>query len=134
VLSRKWMSGATPLAFTAWQLTAGGLILMPVALSIEPALPAWQIGHLGALAYLGLIGAALTYCLWFRGLERLGPTTLSLLALLSPVTAVGIGWALLDQTLSAMQVLGVLVVLTSVGIGQQAAAPRPVPPRHARGA
>ena len=38
VLSRKWQPDAPLLAFTAWQLTAGGLLLLPVALWLEPAL------------------------------------------------------------------------------------------------
>jgi probable blue pigment (indigoidine) exporter len=122
VLSRKWQSGVAPLTFTAWQLTAGGLVLLPLALLSEPPLPSLEAGHLWALVYLGLMGAALTYFLWFRGLARLGHATVSLLALLSPVTAVGIGWFVLDQSLTVSQCFGVLVVLCSVAWGQQVAA------------
>ena len=121
VLSRKWQSGVAPLTFTAWQLTSGGLVLLPLALLSEPPLPNLEGGHLGALVYLGLIGAALTYFLWFRGLARLGHATVSLLALLSPVTAVGIGWFALDQSLTVAQCFGVLVVLFSVAWGQRVA-------------
>lgn len=127
VLSRKWQSGVAPLTFTAWQLTSGGLVLLPVALLSEPPLPSLEAGHLGALVYLGLIGAALTYFLWFRGLARLGHATVSLLALLSPVTAVGIGWFALDQILTVAQCFGVLVVLFSVAWGQRVAS-RPEAP------
>ena len=127
VLSRKWQSGVAPLTFTAWQLTAGGLVLLPMALLSEPPLPSLESGHLGALVYLGLIGAALTYFLWFRGLARLGHATVSLLALLSPVTAVGIGWLALDQSLTVAQCFGVFVVLVSVAWGQQVAS-RPETP------
>lgn len=122
VLSRKWLSNVGPLTSTAWQLTSGGLVLLPMALLIEPAWPKLEVGHIGGLAYLGLIGAALTYFLWFRGLARLGPATLSLLALLSPAAAVCLGWLLLQQTLTPLQALGALVVLGSIGLGQQAAA------------
>jgi probable blue pigment (indigoidine) exporter len=121
VLSRKWQFGVAPLTFTAWQLTAGGLVLLPMALLSEPPLPTLEAGHLGGLVYLGLIGAALTYFIWFRGLARLGPATVSLLALLSPVTAVGIGWLALDQSLTTVQCFGVLVVLLSVAWGQRVA-------------
>ncbi|MBX3608336.1 MAG: EamA family transporter [Hydrogenophaga sp.] len=127
VLSRKWQAGVAPLTFTAWQLTAGGLLLLPMALLSEPPLPPLQAAHVGGLVYLGLVGAALTYFLWFRGLARLGPATVSLLALLSPVTAVGIGWLALGQTLSPVQQVGVLVVLGSVAWGQSVAA-RPTGP------
>lgn len=122
VLSRKWQADTAPLTFTAWQLTAGGLVLLPLALALEPAWPAFELRHLGALAYLGLVGAALTYFLWFRGIARLGPSTAALLALLSPVSAVAIGWVLLDQRLTVVQGIGVVVVLASVAAGQWVAA------------
>lgn len=125
VLSRRWQGDTTPLTFTAWQLTAGGLVLLPVALALEPAGPALELRHLGGLVYLGGLGAAVTYALWFRGIARLGPSVTALLALLSPVTAVAIGWALLDQHLSALQGVGALVVLASVAVGQWVAS-RPV--------
>ncbi|WP_337243278.1 EamA family transporter, partial [Proteus faecis] len=68
VLSRRWQPPVTPLTFTAWQLTAGGAVLLPFALLFEPALPLLTgINFLG-LAYLTLIGGALTYIFWFRGL------------------------------------------------------------------
>lgn len=134
VLSRKWQSGVAPLTFTAWQLTAGGLVLLPLALLSEPPLPSLEAGHLGALVYLGLMGAALTYFLWFRGLARLGHATVSLLALLSPVTAVGIGWFVLDQSLTVSQCLGVFVVLCSVAWGQQVASRPETPAFHTEAA
>src|SRR5690349_5088057 len=35
VLTRRWQPPVSPLTFTAWQLTAGGLLLLPVALVLE---------------------------------------------------------------------------------------------------
>ena len=77
--------------------------------------------NLAGLAWLGLIGAALTYAIWFRGVARLEPGAVSMLGLMSPVTAVILGWALLGQSLSATQALGASVVLVSVWLGQAAA-------------
>lgn len=125
VLSRKWQPPVPPLTFAAWQLTAGGVLLLPLALLFEPALPAVAPRHIGGIVYLGLIGAAVTYFLWFRGLARLEPAAVSMLAMMSPVVAVLLGWAVLDQALSPVQVLGVLIVLASVWVGQSAARAKP---------
>src|SRR5690606_23702692 len=119
VLTRKWQPPVSPLTFTAWQLTAGGLILLPVALWFEPALPPLTGANVLGLAYLGLIGAALTYVLWFRGIARLGRATVSPLGFLSPLTAVVLGWWWLGQTLSPTQILGMVVVLGSIWLGQR---------------
>lgn len=92
VLSRRWRPDVSPLTFTAWQLTAGGVLLLPVALLLEPPLPHLTGANILGFAYLGLIGAALTYILWFRGLSRLEPSMVSPLGFLSPTTAVILGW------------------------------------------
>ena len=68
VLTRKWQPSVSLLTFTAWQLTAGGLILVPVVLIFEPPMPDPSASNLFGLVWLGLIGAALTYVIWFRGI------------------------------------------------------------------
>ncbi|MCB1349657.1 MAG: EamA family transporter [Maritimibacter sp.] len=130
VFSRKWQPPVPALTFTGWQLTAGGLLLLPVALVAEPALPPLDLVNIAGLVWLGLIGAAVTYWLWFRGLARIEPAAISMLGLMSPITAVLLGWAWLDQSLAAPQVFGAAVVLASVWFGQ-AAARRPKPDTHA---
>lgn len=119
VLSRRWQPLVSPLTFSAWQLTAGGLLLVPAVLWLEPALPPLTAANLLGFAYLGLIGAALTYILWFRGIARLEPSVVAPLGLLSPVTAVILGWGVLDQSLSPAQAVGMVVVLGSVWLGQR---------------
>ncbi|MDK4714985.1 EamA family transporter [Rhizobium sp. CNPSo 4039] len=120
VLSRRWRLDVSPLTFTAWQLTAGGVLLLPVALLLEPPLPHLTGANILGFTYLGLIGAALTYILWFRGLSRLEPSMVSPLGFLSPTMAVILGWAVLGQQLSPMQIFGIVVVLGSVWLSQRA--------------
>ncbi|MBV6702465.1 EamA family transporter [Kitasatospora aureofaciens] len=128
VLSKRWVSPAPVLATTGWQLTAGGLLLVPVALFAEGAPPSHlTAANLLGYGYLGLIGAALTYGLWFRGVRALPPTSVSFLALLSPVVATALGWLVLGQDLSSLQAVGALIVLGSL-IAAQTQRPRaPVP-------
>lgn len=118
VLTRKWQPPVSPLTFTAWQLTAGGLVLLPVLLWWHPPLPELSARSLAGLVYLGLIGAAGTYILWFRGIARLGPGVVAPLGLLSPVSAVLLGWMVLGQTLSPVQMLGMAVVIGSIVASQ----------------
>jgi len=120
VLTRRWQPPVSPLVFTAWQLTAGGLLLLPLALMIEPTFPLPTPENLLGLAWLGLIGAALTYFFWFRGIARLGPATITAFGFLSPLTAVLLGWAILGQSLTLLQFLGALIVLNSVWLGARA--------------
>ncbi|MFJ5120061.1 EamA family transporter [Kitasatospora sp. NPDC088548] len=127
VLAKRWTSPAPLLATTGWQLTAGGLLLLPVALAVEGAPPSHLTGaNLLGYGYLGLIGAAVAYALWFRGIRALPPTSVTFLGLLSPVVATALGWLALGQDLSPVQALGALIVLGSL-VAAQTQRPRPAP-------
>lgn len=119
VLTRKWQPSVSPLTFTAWQLTSGGILLIPMVLLFEPSLPIPTATNLFGLIWIGLIGAALTYVLWFRGISRIEPAVVSLLGFLSPATAVLLGWLFLDQSLTLVQIVGVVLVLGSIWLGQR---------------
>lgn len=119
VLTRRWQMPASPLAVTAWQLTAGGLLLLPISLVLEPGLPMPTTINIAGILWLGLIGAALTYFFWFRGIARLGPAAVTSLGFLSPLTAVVLGWLLLGQALGPAQAAGAGLVLFSVWLGQK---------------
>ncbi|UWR52307.1 DMT family transporter [Phaeobacter inhibens] len=118
VLSRKWQPPVSLLTFTAWQLTAGGLLLIPVTLWSLPALPQLSAENLLGLAYMSLIGGAATYVLWFRGIARLEPSVVSLLGVLSPLSAVVLGWVFLGEALTAKQAIGAGLALFSLWLGQ----------------
>ncbi|ANK89837.1 MULTISPECIES: EamA family transporter [Rhizobium] len=129
VLSRRWAPPVSNLTFTAWQLTAGGILLVPFALFLEPALPAPSIANIVGIAYLGLIGAAFTYLLWFRGLSRIEPSAVSSLGFLSPVVATLLGWLALGQSLTPVQIAGFALVLAGVWLSQRTMMPlRPIRP------
>ncbi|KUJ70301.1 ABC transporter permease [Streptomyces albus subsp. albus] len=115
VLSKRWTSPAPLLAVTGWQLTAGGLLLLPVALTVEGPPPSSLTGaNLAGYAYLTVIGSAFAYALWFRGIRALPPINVTFLGLLSPVVATTLGWLVLDQRLTATQLLGGLTVLAAL--------------------
>ena len=120
VLSRKWKPPVSLLTFTAWQLTAGGLLLLPFSLWLEPPLPTLSTENILGIAYLGLIGAAFTYVLWFRGIGRMEPSAISTLGFLSPVTALLLGWWVLGQQLNTLQILGFFTVLAGIWLSQVA--------------
>ena len=113
-LSRRWALSLPIVALTGWQLAIGGVVLAPVALIVDP--PLQQVTALQVAGYLWLCvaGAMLAYGLWFRGIGRLSPVAVSAMSLLSPVTAVVLGWIFLGQKIQGMALVGLIVVLASV--------------------
>ncbi|MCL2714940.1 MAG: DMT family transporter [Alphaproteobacteria bacterium] len=120
VLSHHWRPPVSALTFSAWQLTIGGLLLIPVAWLLEPPLPALTLSHITGLLYLSLIGAAFAYVLWLRSLAVLNPPLVASLSFLSPVVAVILGWLLLNQRLTLTQGIGMVVVIGSVWLSRHA--------------
>jgi probable blue pigment (indigoidine) exporter len=118
VLSKRWPPPAPLLATTGWQLVAGGLVLVPVALVVEGLPTALTPANLAGYAYLTVIGSAFAYALWFRGIRALSPTEVTFLGLLSPVVATTLGWLVLGQELTATQALGAAVVLGALVAAQ----------------
>ena len=114
VLTRRWGNPVGPVAFAGWQLTAGGLFLLPLALLVEGAPPRLAPAAIGGYAWLGLVGALLAYTVWFRGIGRLPVTAVSFLTLLSPVVATVLGWTVLGQSLTPIQSIGFVVALAAV--------------------
>lgn len=124
VLTKRWtgrLGRPAPLfAFTAWQLVAGGAILAVLALAVE-GLPSRMTATNGVgFAYLGVVGTALAYTLWFRGIEKLSASAISFLGLMSPVSASILGFVVLGQTYSTSQSIGMALVFTAILLGQTA--------------
>lgn len=131
VLSKKWQPPVGPLTFAAWQLTAGGILLLPMLAFVEPQWSAFSVNNFFGIVYLGLVGAAFTYLLWFRGIAMLNPTSVAILGFLSPLVATLLGWVVLGESLNNAQLLGVGIVLASVFVGQYALRPNRTIPKPA---
>ncbi|MEU6158414.1 EamA family transporter [Streptomyces sp. NPDC047130] len=120
VLGKRWgrPAGAGPLALTGWQLTAGGLVIAPLAVAVEGAPPAIDAAGVAGYGYLALVNTALAYWLWFRGTGRMTATGVTFLVPLSPLTATVLGWGFLGESLTAVQVAGMAVALAATVAGQ----------------
>lgn len=123
VMTKRWgrPEGVGPLAMTGWQLTAGGLMIIPIAVLLEGAPPALDGKAFLGYGYMMLINTGIAYWLWFRGIGQLTATSVTLLGPLSPLTAAVIGWAALGQALTPVQVLGLAIAFGATVAGQLAA-------------
>ncbi|WP_406008908.1 EamA family transporter [Streptomyces sp. NBC_00637] len=120
VLTKRWgrPDGVGPLALAGWQLTAGGLLIAPLAFLVEGAPPALDGRALGGYLYLALANTAVSYWLWFRGIGRLTATQVTFLGPLSPLTAAVVGWAALGQALTPVQLAGMALAFGATVAGQ----------------
>ncbi|MGP5638332.1 EamA family transporter [Brachybacterium tyrofermentans] len=119
VLSKKWRPPVGPIAFAGWQLTAGGLVILPLAVAVEGAPPALDAQAVAGYAWLTLVGGLLAYALWFRGLGRMPAGSAAFLPVLSPLVAAVLGYLVLGEQLTAVQLGGFALALIAVVAAQR---------------
>ncbi len=120
VLTARWASAEPLVAVTAWQLAAGGLLLVPVALLVDGGPPPLDAPALAGFAYVTLVATAVAFVAWFAGLRHLPAGSVGLVGLLNPVTGVLLGTLLAGERFGLQQALGTALVLGGVVLGQQA--------------
>lgn len=114
VLTRRWKPPVGPATFTAWQLTVGGMILLPLALVIEGPLPPQEPVTYAGYAYIIVLASVVAYLCWFSGLAHLQASTVSIIGLLNPLTGLLLGTLLAGEPLSIFQAAGCLLILTGI--------------------
>ncbi|MFF3907667.1 EamA family transporter [Streptomyces sp. NPDC001848] len=119
-LTKRWgrPAGVGAMTFAGWQLTAGGIVLLPAALLTEGVPDRIDGPAMGGYLWLGLVGGLLAYTLWFRGIGALPVTATALLGLLSPLVAAALGVFLLRESFSGVQLIGFVLALAALLAGQ----------------
>lgn len=97
-----------------FQLLGGSGALLLAAFVAGPAAPAASWTLVGILLWLGALGTAVAYSIWYSLLARTRAGTLSAYLFLVPVVALVASTALLGERLDAVQLGGVAAVLLSV--------------------
>src|SRR5690606_14631140 len=118
-LAKRWgrPAGVSAVGFAGWQLTAGGIVLVPVSL-VEGAPSTIDAGGAAGYLWLGVVGGLAAYTLWFRGIGRLPVTSVAMLGLLSPIAAAALGAAVLGETFAPLQLVGFALALAAMLGGQ----------------
>ncbi len=74
----------------------------------------WHAPQWPLFAILGVFGAGLSFFFYIVGLKQTAPTVAAMVALVEPVTAALFGVVVLNESIAALQVLGMAVILTTV--------------------
>jgi drug/metabolite transporter (DMT)-like permease len=126
VYMRRNLVGIPPVVAAAGQLSAGAVLLFPVA-AVTSALGGVALtpARVASIVLLGVLGTGYAYVLSYRVIAELGATTASLVTYIIPVVAVVVGIVVLDEPFEWALVAGGL--LTAVGIAAVNRPRAPVP-------
>jgi drug/metabolite transporter (DMT)-like permease len=117
ILYRDSALAVGPIAFNAVMMLLGGtwLVLGGLATGELPRWE-WRAGGITALVYLAVFGSALAYTAYSWLLKRVPADRVGTFAYVNPAVATALGWAVLGESLSPLQVAGMVVVLLGVAL------------------
>ena len=114
--------GVSALSLTAWQMLAGtvGLVLLAVCVPERPI--AWTTPFVLSLAYNAVLASGLAWLLWSYVVERLPTSVAGLSSLVVPILGVLFAWGVLGEVPSLAEGAG--MALLAVALLIVALAPR----------
>jgi probable blue pigment (indigoidine) exporter len=122
VLTKRWPAPSAPVAATGWQLLLASVLLVPLAAVVEGPPPAFETTHLLGTGYLSIAATGFAFLLWFRGVRALPAAAPPLLGLAAPVTGAAMGWLVLGEALTPVQLVGFAVTVGAIAYGALGAA------------
>lgn len=123
VLFKRRFRGPTIFAASAWQLVGGAAVLGVGAVVIgAPAV--WSPTIVPIVLWLGVIGTAIAYTIFFRLLDRIPAVTVSAYTFLVPLVALVASFFVFGERLSMVQGVGVVAVLGAIYLNAVGGDPR----------
>jgi drug/metabolite transporter (DMT)-like permease len=121
----------TPLETALGSSLVAGVLATTLAVALERppdgllAVPSSGEGWLAVL-WLGVLGTGLAYLFHFRILERWGPTRASLVTYVIPLVAVTLGFVVLGERLTPLELIGAALIIGGVVLVNSSVGQRPL--------
>jgi len=121
VLSKPLLQRYTPLKLTTLTMVIG---TPPLVLVSIPSMKEQNWGSVSSQGWLCLIysfcfAIAIGYVIWYTGVSRIGSARTALYENLVTVVAVAVAWLFLSERMTLLQVLGTVLVLSSLYLARR---------------
>jgi drug/metabolite transporter (DMT)-like permease len=115
VAIKRWGHAADPVTFNAVAMAVGTVSLAALSLGTRETwyVPSWPQG-IGAIVFLALAGSVVTFVTWQWLLKTAEATSLSFVALITPITAILLGATLGNESFDAVDLVGSAIVLAGI--------------------
>lgn len=119
VLSKKWMQGIPAMNYTPLAMLAGWISLSPWAASPEliQTISGMSSFQLSIIAFLGCFSGGLAFYLFNWVLSQASASFATMFVCMNPITAVFLAWLLLGEQLTWYFIIGFLVVIIGLIVG-----------------
>ena len=106
-----------PLGMTSLAMLVGAGTTLAIAIVTE-GVPSFSLTAWGLILWMAAVNTALTYTLWAQTQRRLRAVEASVLGDLTIIMIAILGWLVLDETLTLIEVAGIALVLAGVVLVQ----------------
>ena len=115
VATKRWGHDVDTISFTALSMAVGAVVLYGFsAAAREPwAVPSWPAGIL-AIVYLGVAGSVVTFVTYWWLLKSLEATSMSYVAMVTPIVAVFLGFTIGSEALDALALIGAAITIGGI--------------------
>jgi drug/metabolite transporter (DMT)-like permease len=110
MIVKRSFSDVNPIGPVAAALGLSAVMLAPAGIASVPGSEA-TAGALGSIAVLGVACSAIALMLFFALIAEVGPSKASVITYVNPAVAVVLGVALLDESLGAAAIAGLLLII-----------------------
>ena len=104
------LAARPPIGVAAWVLVGGTALLLPAAaIGFPGSAPA--LGPVAAVTVLGVVGTGIAFAIFYELIASVGPARTFIVTYLAPAFAVVYGVTLLDETITAAMIGGLVLIL-----------------------
>ncbi len=104
---------------TTWiSVTLAGLVTLPFGIATTPG-HSPDAGAISALVALGVLGTALAFVIYYELIVAIGAGRAALVSYLAPGVALFYGAVFLDETITVVAIVGLIVILAGVAIASR---------------
>jgi len=119
IIINKFFKNLSGLETTLMQLVISVIVLTPYVILVErPRLEMFKVEFIPYILILGIVYTGFAYLLYFSGMQNLKAQTIAVLSYIDPITAVIISSLLLSESMSAVQILGGILILGSTYLSE----------------
>lgn len=125
LLVKRWGGGLNTWVLSAYQMLAGGILLLLGSVVLEQPSFAWNGASIMILLWLSLLSSIVQFAGWYYVLQNSDPGKTSAFLFLAPFFGVLTGWLLLGEPLYLSLITGGLCILVGIYlVNRQVQAPR----------
>lgn len=119
VAIKKRSEGLDALVMNGWAMITGGVLLLVVSAPTEDwGATEWSAASIGSILYLAVLGTGFTFVTLTILLRELPAVTTSFISMIIPFGALALGAILRDEPVTALAVVGAMLVVAGIVVAQ----------------